>query len=106
MFTQGLLVYVYDGSEPGFWYNDGLGWMKILRSGDAKWSGSPDISYTGGKVGIGTSGPSSSLDVEFWNSLSDGIDINNSGTGDQSIQVCAAVKQKQQPSVAGYFQRQ
>ncbi len=82
MFTQGLLVYVYDGSEPGFWYNDGLGWMKILRSGDAKWSGSPDISYTGGKVGIGTSGPSSSLDVEFWNSLSDGIDINNSGTGD------------------------
>ena len=82
--AQGLLVYVYD-FDPGFWYFDGMGWNKIMRTADQKWYGSPDIYFLGGKAGIGTASPSASLDLESSTSGGDGLDINNTGTGDPQV---------------------
>jgi|GEM_PF-2538794 len=79
--APGLLVYIYD-ADAGFWYYDGMGWFKVMRTVDQRWYGNPDIFYTGGKVGIGTMYPSVSLDVESSSPSSDGLDINNTGTGD------------------------
>lgn len=82
--TSGMLVYVYD-IAPGFYYNDGSVWTRILKADDKKWEGTTDIYYSAGKVGIGTASPSVNLDIEGNSATSDGIDINNTGAGDPQL---------------------
>lgn len=82
--APGLLIYIVD-VDPGFWYFDGGGWRKLMRTVDQKWFGSPDIYFMGGRAGIGTIYPSAILDLENSGSTGDGLDINNTGSGDPQV---------------------
>jgi len=63
--TAGLLIYQTD-STPGYYYYSGSAWLKLDAGLTAsQWtSGTGNISYSGGNVGIGTTSPQAKLQVD------------------------------------------
>jgi len=62
--TAGLLIYQTD-STPGYYYYSGSAWLKLDAGLTAsQWtSGTGNISYSGGNVGIGTTTPNNKLQI-------------------------------------------
>jgi len=74
--TAGLLIYQTD-STPGYYYYSGSAWLKLDAGLTAsQWtSGTGNISYSGGNVGVGTTTPLSKLDIRGLASAS-GLALN------------------------------
>ncbi len=82
----GLMVYVQD-LDPGFWYYTGTAWAKLLPAAEEKWQGTPNIFYSAGNVGIGTTAPSLKLAIDASGTSDNGINLNHSGSGDPMIRL-------------------
>ena len=64
--AQGLMVYQTDNT-PGFYYFDGVAtWIAIAGATDDKWTVDGDNMYNAntGNVGIGTTSPASTIDIQ------------------------------------------
>ncbi|PSR54639.1 hypothetical protein AHMF7605_14545 [Adhaeribacter arboris] len=92
--ATGLLVYQTDGTTPGFYYYTGTTWTPLVSDMGNQWikeTGTNNIYYSAGFVGVGVTNPRNSLavnntlEVRRTGTISQLLFTNTGGTGDFRI---------------------